>query len=150
MTTKMMTMCAMKTRKRKSRPHRFSGISKLVLAALLATGLGVAVWTPPASAAVGKVKATKVPTLRTVEGTVCDKDGEPIQGAVVYLQDPKTMAVRSYLSDQKGHFHFRQLPMSNDFGLWAELNGQRTKTKNISQFNSHPDLNYTLKLDIDK
>ena len=150
MTTKMMMTRATKTRKMKSRAHRFTRVSKLLLAALLATGTGVAVWTPPASAAVGKAKPTKVPTLRTVEGTVCNKEGEPLQGAVVYLQDPKTMAVRSYLSDQKGHFHFRQLPMSNDFGLWAELNGQRTKTKNISQFNSHPDLNYTLKLNIDK
>lgn len=150
MTTKTMTMCATTTKKRKSNLRHLTGASALVLGALLGMGLGAGMSTAPAYAAVGKVKPTKVPTLRTVEGTVCNKDGQPIQGAVVYLQDPKTMAVKSFLSDQQGHFHFRQLPMSNDFGLWAELNGKRTKTRNISQFNSHPDLNYTLKLDVSK
>jgi hypothetical protein len=81
---------------------------------------------------------------------VCNKAGAPIEGAVVYLQDTKSLAVKSYLSDTAGHFHFRQLSMNADFDLWAELNGTRSKTKSISQFNSKTDLDYKLELSISK
>jgi hypothetical protein len=92
---------------------------------------------------------TKVPKLRTIEGEVCTKSGAPVSGAVVYLQDNRSLAVRSYLSDADGRFHFRELSMSLDYDLWAEHNGKRSKTKTISQFNSKPDLDYKLKLPTD-
>jgi len=81
---------------------------------------------------------------------VCSNEGAPIQGAVVYLQDSKSLAVKSYLSDAQGHFHFRQLSMTLDYDLWAELNGKRSKTKSISQFNSKTDLQYKLTLSVTK
>lgn len=79
---------------------------------------------------------------------VCSNDGKPVQGAVVYLQDSKSLAVKSYLSDAQGKFHFRELSMSADYDLWAEMNGKRSKTKSISQFNSKPDLQYRLKVKV--
>jgi hypothetical protein len=106
--------------------------------------------TPPAWGSGRAAETTKVPKLRTIEGVVCSKEGTPIQGAVVYLQDSKSLAVKSYLSDAQGRFYFRQLSMSADFDLWAELNGNRSKTKSISQFNSKTDLNFKLKLAISK
>jgi hypothetical protein len=106
--------------------------------------------TPTVWAAGGPAETTKVPKLRSIQGIVCSKEGTPIQGAVVYLQDSKSLAVKSYLSDAGGRFHFRQLSTSADFDLWAELNGKRSKTKNISQFNSKTDLNYKLKLPVSK
>jgi hypothetical protein len=102
------------------------------------------------AAAAAAAVTTKVPVLRTVEGEVCSKQGLPIKGAVVYLKDEKSLAVKSYLSDEQGHFHFRQLSMSLDYDLWAELNGKRSRTRNISQFNSKPDLRYKLKLPVSK
>lgn len=118
----------------------------VVLGAVLSTSLGLrGAW-----ASGGPAATTKVPKLRTIEGVVCSKEGTPIQGAVVYLQDSKSLAVKSYLSDAGGRFHFRQLSMSTDFDLWAELNGKRSKTKTISQFNSKTDLNYKLKLPVSK
>jgi len=81
---------------------------------------------------------------------VCSKEGTPLQGAVVYLQDSKSLTVKSYLSDAQGRFHFRQLSMSADFDLWAELNGKRSKTRTISQFNSKTDLNFKLTLPVSK
>lgn len=145
---------AKRMKRKKSKPAEWSNMGRRIvsgsmLAAVLAVG---GAWVPPATAAsvLSKAKPTKAPKLLTVEGTVCDKSGAPVKGAVVYLQDPKTMAVRSFLSDRDGQFHFRQLPLNTDFGLWAELNGKRSQTKNISQFNSKPDLHYTLKLNTGK
>jgi hypothetical protein len=135
----------MKTRTSKLR-SRTRLLCALALGAVLSTPLGgFPAWGPGAAA-----ETTKVPKLRTIEGLVCSKEGAPIQGAVVYLQDSKSLTVKSYLSDVQGRFHFRQLSMNADFDLWAELNGKRSKTKSISQFNSKPDLNFKLKLPISK
>ena len=120
----------------------------VILGAMLSFGVFSAV--PRAAAAASAGETTRVPKLRIVEGEVCRKDGTPIQGAVVYLKDEKSLAVKSYLSDDQGRFHFRQLSMSLDYDLWAELNGKRSKTKSISQFNSKPDLRYKLKLPMPK
>ena len=146
MPTRMMIRAARMKTKTSKRVPRARLLCALALGAVLSATLGV----PPAWSSGGPAQSTKVPQLRTIEGTVCSKEGTPIQGAVVYLQDSKSLTVKSYLSDAEGHFHFRQLSMSADFDLWAELNGERSKTKNISQFNSKTDLSYELKLPISK
>ena len=147
MTTKKKMLMTMTKKTRTKRSLR-----RAVSALALGIGIGCTVGgvALPARAAMGSGLPTKAPELRTVEGKVADKGGTPIEGAVVYLQDSKSMAVKSFLSDKEGHFHFRQLSMDTDFGLWAELNGVRSKTINISQFNSHPEEEYTLKLDVNK
>jgi hypothetical protein len=122
----------------------------LLCALALGAVVSVVLSVPPAWGSERLAETTKVPKLRTIEGLVCSKEGAPIQGAVVYLQDSKSLAVKSYLSDAEGRFHFRQLSTSADFDLWAELNGKRSKTKSISQFNSKTDLNYKLKLPVSK
>jgi hypothetical protein len=130
-------------RKRKSNARAL--LSGLAIAALLSVAPARVAWSAGPAAS-----TTKVPQLRTIEGMVSRKDGAPVQGAVVYLQDTKSLAVKSYLSDAQGQFHFRHLSMSLDYDLWAELNGKRSKTKSVSQFNSKPDLRYRLKLPIGK
>lgn len=134
-----------KTRTSKSRARVWL-LCALALGAVLSAALGAT----PAWGSGSPAATTKVPKLRTVEGMVCSKEGAPIQGAVVYLQDTKSLSVKSYLSDLQGRFHFRQLSMNADFDLWAELNGKRSKTKSISQFNSKTDLSYKLKLPVSK
>jgi len=145
MTTRM-TIRAARTKTRTSRPSRV----RLLCAVALGFVLSVSLATPRAWGSGAGAATTKVPKLRTIEGIVCSNEGAPIQGAVVYLQDSKSLAVKSYLSDAQGQFHFRQLSMSLDYGLWAELNGKRSKTKNISQFNSKTELHYKLKLPVGK
>ena len=143
MTTKT-TIRARTTRTKTSRLRTGARLLCIVaLAAALNTAAAPAVWASGPAA-----ETTKVPKLRTVEGMVCRDDGKPVQGAVVYLQDSKSLAVKSYLSDAEGRFHFRELSMSADYDLWAELNGKRSRTKSISQFNSRPDLKYRLKVKV--
>ena len=146
MTTKT-TIRALRT---KTRTSKARARARLLCALALGAVLSAAVSAPPAWGSGAAAESTKVPKLRTVEGTVCSKEDAPLQGAVVYLQDSKSLAVKSYLSDAQGRFHFRQLSMSTDFNLWAEFNGNRSKTKSISQFNSKTDLNFKLKLLVSK
>jgi len=146
MTTRT-TIRAVTTKTRTSKPRARGGfLFAVALGAVLSAGVNTATGAPTVRGSGVLGETTKVPKLRTIEGTVCSKEGSPIQGAVVYLQDSKSLSVKSYLSDAKGEFHFRQLSMNADFELWAELNGKRSKSKNISQFNSKTDLTYKLKL----
>lgn len=137
-------------RKRRTRTNKLRSLLAVGRAAVLGVGLGVLAM--PAAAAGGPVAATttKVAKPRTVVGVVRDRSGAPIQGAVVYLKDARSLAVKSFLSDADGRFHFRQLSMTTDYDLWAELHGDRSKIRRISQFNSKPDLNYRLKVNTGK
>ena len=71
---------------------------------------------------------------------------QPVEGAIVYLENPTSLAIKSYLTDNKGHFHFTQLAAQTDYDVWAEQNGVQTKHKFISQFSSHTHFAFTLKL----
>lgn len=87
------------------------------------------------------------PAVRhTVEGTVINDAKAPVSGAVVYLENPKSLDVQSYLTDDKGQFHFNQISPQTDYEVWAEQNGVETKHKFISQFSSHVHFHFTLKL----
>ncbi len=85
---------------------------------------------------------------RVVQGRVIDKGDTPLKGAVVYLKDDHTLAVKSFISDDKGEYRFGQLASATDYELWAELNGQKSATRNISSFDSKN--NFTIDLKIDK
>lgn len=91
---------------------------------------------------------TGTPAQRVVEGRVVNKQDTPINGAVVYLKDTRSLSVKSYLTDENGRFHFGQLADGADYEVWAEQNGKRSSSKSISQFNSKLDIQFTLKIDL--
>ena len=70
----------------------------------------------------------------------------PAEGAVVYLEDPKSLAIKSYLTEANGQFHFSNISPQTDYEVWAEQNGVESKHKFISQFSSHTKFTFTLKL----
>ncbi|MDE1155749.1 MAG: carboxypeptidase-like regulatory domain-containing protein [Acidobacteriaceae bacterium] len=108
---------------------------------LLVTGVALSV-TRPALAMQGKEAS-----VRTVEGSVVDKNDKPLANAVVYIKDTRTLAIKSYLTDDQGHFRFGQLSLSTDYDVWAEHNRVLSKTKSISSFNSKPTVHFTFKID---
>jgi hypothetical protein len=85
--------------------------------------------------------------LRTVRGTVVDKQDTPVSAAVVYLENRRTKVIRTALSDDKGLYRFSGLDPNVDFEIHAELNGDISSNRTISTFDTRDEIEMTLKLD---
>jgi Carboxypeptidase regulatory-like domain len=101
------------------------------------------------SLAAGSVAGqTRGPVQRIVHGKVEDKNGAGIKGAVVYLKDDHSSAVKSAIAADDGSYRFVQLSPNTDYELWAQSDSRRSATKSISSFDSKSDITITLKIDM--
>lgn len=85
--------------------------------------------------------------FRTVEGKVVNKENAPLKGAVVYLKDGHTLAVKSYIAGDDGGYRFGQLSSNGDYTLWAEEAGKKSSTRSISSFDTRNKFDITLKIE---
>ncbi len=118
----------------------------MVLAAGLALPTCVLLLAAPPAASAQK----NVPQERILEGKVINKDGDPIVGAVVYLEDLRSSGIKTYIADDDGHFRFGNLSRVNDYQLWAESNGVRSRSREISSFDNSNKFYITLKVNVSK
>ena len=83
---------------------------------------------------------------RAVTGSVVDANSAPVVGATVFLEDLKSKSIRSFTTDDKGHFRFAQVSMSQDYDLWAEKDGKKTAVKTVSSWDTRKEFEVELKL----
>src|SRR5277367_6113953 len=88
--------------------------------------------------------------VRVVQGLVRDSNDQLQANAVVYLQDQKSLEVRTYITEADGHYRFGQLSSDVDYQLWAEYKGHKSKARAISSFDSKKQFNFDLKIDTPK
>lgn len=86
-------------------------------------------------------------SVRSVEGVVTDANDNPIAGAVVYLENAKTLQVRTYNSNEQGRYIFHGLNVNVDYRLKAKRGDAESDQKTLSVFNSQrkPVINLKLK-----
>ena len=85
--------------------------------------------------------------LRNVRGTVMDKADAPVGSAVVYLKNARTLTVKTYISEDRGDYHFSGLDPNVDYELHAEKEGAKSQTRSVSSFDSRMDIVLNLKLE---
>jgi len=95
--------------------------------------------TPRAEAQKGHAEQT-----RTLTGHVFNRQDQPLEKAVVYLKNTKSLGVKTYITDPDGGYRFPALSPNVDYEVYAEHNGARSDTKTLSAFDSRKQVNITL------
>ena len=83
---------------------------------------------------------------RSVQGTVTDSKENPVNGAVVYIKNSKTLQIRSFITKEQGAYYFHSLSPDVDYELHAESNGVTSSNKTLSSFDSRKQATINLKL----
>lgn len=87
------------------------------------------------------------PELRTVRGTVIDKDESPVDAAVIYLKNTHTQDIVTHISDPDGTFRFSGLDLNVDYEIHAEHDGWTSSSRSVSNFDARKEFVLSLKLD---
>lgn len=128
----------------------------IVSLALLAAGFAAAQFVPgggntganPGSMAPPPPK--KQPTTRQLSGKIMDQNDDPLASAVVYLKDPRTKGVRTYISNNDGSYLFAGLAQNQDYEIFAEYKGTRSPSKTFSAFDSRAEAQINLHVNVKK
>lgn len=113
----------------------------IVLGGLLLSSAGLAQF--------GK-KKDQDSNVRTVQGVVTDEADNPISGAIVQLENMKTLQIRSFITKEKGTYYFSDLSTDVDYKVHAENHGMVSPTKVLSSFDSRKAATLNLKVDQQK
>jgi protocatechuate 3,4-dioxygenase beta subunit len=84
--------------------------------------------------------------LRTLTGHVFTSDNQPLQKAIVYLKNTKTLMVKTYITDPDGSYRFAALSPNVDYEVYADYQGGRSDTKMLSAFDSRNQVVITLRI----
>ena len=84
---------------------------------------------------------------RIVRGTVTDAEDNPIEGAVVQLENAKTQQIRSFITRNEGTYIFHGLDPNTDYNLKASHQGAASPKRTLSAFDSRKDPVLNLKLE---
>lgn len=82
---------------------------------------------------------------RLLYGKVLDQQDNPIVGAIVYLTNSRTHAVKTYIVGPEGTYRFPGLS-TVDYEVYAQYNGHKSDTKSVSQFDDRPQVYIDLKI----
>jgi Carboxypeptidase regulatory-like domain len=85
---------------------------------------------------------------RLLTGRVTDKQGNGLTDAVVYLSNTRTRTVKTYIVGPGGNYRFPELSPNIDYEVYAQYKNHKSDTKTVSQFDSRPQVNIDLRIDM--
>ena len=83
---------------------------------------------------------------RTLHGTVVDKSGAAVPGAMVYLKQGDKGPVSVSVADAKGSYRFGPLSSETDYQVWAKVDGKISPSKVVSSFNTNAEIVMSLQV----
>jgi hypothetical protein len=90
-------------------------------------------------------------TSRTLTGAVTEKSSDkPIPDAIVYLKNTKTLAMKTYITQNDGSFRFPEVSNNTDYEIYAQKDGHKSSTKTLSQFDDRPKPLINLQINMNK
>lgn len=123
-------------KKNRARISRSAGANAALIAGALLLAISVAHALPD-----NKDK----PQGRLLYGKVLDQQDNPVVGAIVYLTNTRTHAVKTYIVSQEGTYRFPGLS-TVDYEVYAQYNGKKSDTKSVSQFDDRTQVYIDLKI----
>jgi hypothetical protein len=82
---------------------------------------------------------------RLLYGKVLDQQDNPVVGAIVYLTNTRTHAVKTYIVSQEGTYRFPGLS-TVDYEVYAQYKDRKSDTKSVSQFDDRSQVYIDLKI----
>ena len=95
----------------------------------------------------GNEKYPPPATVRAVQGKVENSKGEALKGAMVYLKNDRTAKIQSVTVDETGKFRFVEVPLKDDYKLWAVAAEKKSPEKVISSFDTKTEVTRDLKVE---
>jgi hypothetical protein len=86
---------------------------------------------------------------RTAKGLVADQNGKPIQGAIVKVENMRTLSIRSFITKKDGSYQFFQLDPNVDYQLSASYHNASSGTKTLSTFDERSVAFIELRIDLE-
>jgi hypothetical protein len=87
--------------------------------------------------------------FRSLTGEVTDKAGNALPGAVVQIENTKTLDVRSFITDKTGRYCFNELFDDVDYIVRAHYRTTWSRARTLSKFNSKENPQLTLVVPVD-
>ena len=75
---------------------------------------------------------------RLLTGQVVTSSNAPVDKAIVYLKNTKTLAMKPFITNPDGQYRFPALSPNVDYEVYAEANGKKSDTKVLSSLDSRP------------
>lgn len=91
-----------------------------------------------------KEKKEKVPTSRTLKGTVTDTSGKPLEGALVTLTNDTTKERHSFFTKKDGRYLFAELSFTQDYEVVARYKDELSTVRRMSQYDRRPNVVHIL------
>ncbi len=91
--------------------------------------------------------AQQQPSQRVVRGQVLDQDRKAVASAVVHLKNLTDKKQLSVTTDDEGRYQFNSVDMKADYEIYAELKGQKSRTRRLSQFDTRTIVRIDLNLE---
>jgi carboxypeptidase family protein len=87
---------------------------------------------------------------RTVTGHVYGNNDAPLEKAIVYIKNTKSLAVKTYITERDGTYRFTGLTQNVDYDVYADYNGKHSSTRTVSSFDDRPEVYLNLHIDVAK